>query len=43
MLTQCSYMEESWPFAYAPEKANAIQPHLRRMLEAVLEFAGRLA
>ena len=38
-MTQCSYMQEQWPFDYAPERAAAIQPHLARMLEAVLAFA----
>ncbi|MFI4927553.1 MAG: N-formylglutamate deformylase, partial [Burkholderiales bacterium] len=38
-MTQCSYMEERWPFDYLPTKASVIQPHLRRMLEAMLEFA----
>jgi hypothetical protein len=36
-------MEERWPFEYVPDKANNIQPHLRRMLEAMLQFArGRV-
>jgi N-formylglutamate deformylase len=39
-MTQCSYMQEQWPFAYDAAKAAAVQPHLRRMLEAALEFAG---
>ena len=38
-MTQCSYMEEVWPFAYRPDRAQAVQPHLRLMLEAVLAFA----
>ncbi|HWI83820.1 N-formylglutamate deformylase [Ramlibacter sp.] len=38
-MTQCSYMEEQWPFAYRADKAAAVQPHVRRMLEAVLAFA----
>lgn len=38
-MTQCSYMEEQWPFAYRPDLAAAVQPHIRRMLEAVLAFA----
>jgi N-formylglutamate deformylase len=38
-MTQCSYMEEQWPFEYLPAKADAIQPHLRRMLQAMLAFA----
>ncbi len=35
-LTQCSYMMESLPFDYGPERAERIEPYLRRMLEAVL-------
>lgn len=38
-MTQCSYMDEQWPFEYRPAKAEAVQPHLRRMLEAMLAFA----
>jgi N-formylglutamate deformylase len=38
-MTQCSYMQEALPFAYLPEVAAGIQPHLRRMLEAMLAFA----
>lgn len=38
-LTQCSYMQEQWPFDYLPEAARAIQPHLAGMLRATLEFA----
>jgi N-formylglutamate deformylase len=38
-MTQCSYMQEQWPFEYQPDKADVIQPHLRRMLEAMLTFA----
>ena len=37
-MTQCSYMQESWPFDYLPEVAAGVQPHVRRMLEAVLAF-----
>lgn len=37
-MTQCSYMEEVWPFTYRPDRAQAVQPHLREMLEAVLGF-----
>ncbi len=37
-MTQCSYMRESWPFDYLPEVAAGVQPHVRRMLEAVLAF-----
>jgi N-formylglutamate deformylase len=42
-MTQCSYMEERLPFDYLPAKADAIQPCLRRMLEAMVDFAGRRA
>jgi N-formylglutamate deformylase len=38
-MTQCSYMEEQWPFAYVPEKAVAVQRHIAHMLEAALAFA----
>lgn len=38
-MAQRVYMEESWPFAYRTERAELIQPTLRRMLEAVLVFA----
>jgi N-formylglutamate deformylase len=38
-LTQCSYMQESLPFAYLPERVQQIQPHLQRMMAAVLDFA----
>ncbi|WP_454764830.1 N-formylglutamate deformylase [Cupriavidus campinensis] len=37
-LTQSSYMEEVYPFAYDPAKAGAIQPAIRQMLETVLGF-----
>ena len=37
-MTQCSYMQEALPFDYLPERAERVQPHLRRMLEAVLDF-----
>lgn len=37
-MTQCSYMQESWPFEYLPEVAVGVQPHVRRMLETVLAF-----
>ena len=42
-MTQCSYMQERMPFAYLPERAVQVQPHLQRMLEAVLRFAGSTA
>jgi len=37
-MTQCSYMQEALPFDYLPEVATRVQPHVRRMLEAVLQF-----
>jgi N-formylglutamate deformylase len=37
-MTQSSYMQESWPFDYLPEVAAGVQPHVQRMLEAVLAF-----
>jgi N-formylglutamate deformylase len=40
-MTQCSYMEEVWPFTYRPDRAQAVQPHLRHMLEAVLDFVKK--
>lgn len=38
-MTQCSYMQESLPFDYVPERAIGVQPHLRRMISASLAFA----
>lgn len=37
-MAQCTYMNESHPFAYRPDLAARIVPHLRRMLEAALNF-----
>ena len=37
-MTQASYMQEQLPFDYLHELAAGVQPHLRRMLEAVLAF-----
>lgn len=42
-MTQCSYMQEAFPFDYLPSRAARIQPHLQRMLEAALAFARRSA
>lgn len=39
-MTQCTYMQEELPFQYLPERAAQVQPHVQRMLEAVLRFAG---
>jgi len=38
-MTQSSYMQEKLPFDYLPEVAAGVQPHVRRMIEAVLAFA----
>ena len=40
-MTQSSYMQEKLPFDYLPEVAAGVQPHVRRMIEAVLEFVER--
>ncbi len=40
-MTQSSYMQEQLPFDYLPDLAAGVQPHVRRMLEAVLEFVQR--
>jgi N-formylglutamate deformylase len=42
-MTQCSYMQESWPFDYLPEVAAGVQPHVCKMLEAVLAFVESAA
>ncbi|MFT3717511.1 N-formylglutamate deformylase [Pseudorhodoferax sp.] len=38
-MTQSSYMQETLPFDYLPAVAAGVQPHLARMLRAVLDFA----
>jgi len=38
-MTQSSYMQEHLPFDYLPDVARGVQPHLRRMVGAMLEFA----
>jgi N-formylglutamate deformylase len=40
-MTQSSYMQEKLPFDYLPEVAAGVQPHVRRMIEAVLAFVER--
>jgi N-formylglutamate deformylase len=40
-MTQCSYMQEALPFDYLPEAAARVQPHVRRMLDAMLDFVER--
>jgi len=42
-MTQCSYMQESMPFDYLPERAERVQPHLRQLLQAMLAYAHTLA
>ena len=37
-MTQSSYMQEALPFDYLPEVAAGVQPHVRRMIEAMLAF-----
>ena len=37
-MTQSSYMQEALPFDYLPNVAAGVQPHVRRMIEAVLAF-----
>jgi len=39
-MTQSSYMQEALPFDYLPEVAGRVQPHLQRMLQAMLDFAA---
>lgn len=40
-MTQASYMDETWPFDYRPERAGIVAPHLRRMVEAARDFVER--
>ena len=40
-MTQCSYMQEQLPFDYLPALATGVQPHVRRLLEAVLDFVEK--
>jgi N-formylglutamate deformylase len=37
-MTQCCYMQETWPFDYLPQVAKGVQPIVRRMLQEVLTF-----
>ncbi|UST52545.1 N-formylglutamate deformylase (plasmid) [Comamonadaceae bacterium OTU4NAUVB1] len=37
-MTQSSYMQEALPFDYLPDVAAGVQPHVRRMIKAVLAF-----
>jgi N-formylglutamate deformylase len=36
-MCQCTYMDETAPFAYRPDRAARVQPLLQRMLEAALQ------
>lgn len=38
-MTQCTYMQEAMPFDYLPEQAERVQPALRAMLQAALDWA----
>ncbi|AOW13566.1 N-formylglutamate deformylase [Hydrogenophaga crassostreae] len=38
-LTQSSYMQEAMPFAFLPERAALVQPHLKKLLQACLAFS----
>ena len=38
-LAQRTYMNENPPFAYLPERAQKIQPLLRQLLQAIIEWA----
>lgn len=36
-MCQCTYMDESAPFGYRPDRAARVQPLLQRMLDAVVD------
>ncbi len=38
-LVQETYMDEAPPFAYRPDRAKKIRPHLRRFVETLAHFA----
>jgi len=40
-LSQITYMEESFPFRFNEEVAQQVRPTLSRLLEAMLEWAGK--
>ncbi len=40
-MTQSSYMQEQLPFDYVPQLAAGVQPHVRRLLEAMLGLVER--
>ena len=40
-MCQCLYMNENAPFAYRPDLARAIEPLLRQMIDAALDWVRR--
>jgi N-formylglutamate deformylase len=40
-MCQCTYMDETAPFAYRPELAAQVQPLLQRMLNAVMDACAQ--
>ncbi|HWA42505.1 MAG TPA: N-formylglutamate deformylase [Hypericibacter adhaerens] len=38
-LSQITYMDEAPPFGFREDRAKAVRPHLRRILETMLEWA----
>lgn len=42
-MAQCTYMQEQMPFAYLPDTAARVRPHLQAMLQSVLGFADKAA
>ena len=42
-MAQCTYMQEALPFDYLPDVAVKVQPHLKGMLQAMLQFAQKQA
>jgi N-formylglutamate deformylase len=38
-MAQCTYMQEQMPFDYLPATAERVQPLLKAMLQAALDFA----
>lgn len=40
-LAQAEYMSEDAPFSYLPEKASALQPTLKKILETMLDYGRR--
>ena len=42
-MCQCTYMDETAPFAYRPDLAAQVQPLLQRMLDAVMDARAQRA